>query len=50
MRRRWCLSPLGSVGGTLLGVLCLGALLAPWLTPYDPRRQVLTEGLHAPSW
>ncbi len=50
MRRRWRFSPLGYVGGTLLGVLCLGALLAPWLTPYDPRHQVLAEGLHAPSW
>ncbi|MGQ4807998.1 Glutathione transport system permease protein GsiD [Candidatus Entotheonellaceae bacterium PAL068K] len=50
MRHGWRLSPLGYVGGALLGVLCLGALLAPWLTAYDPRQQVLAEGLQAPSW
>jgi peptide/nickel transport system permease protein len=50
MRRRRHLSPLGYLGAVLLGILCLSALLAPWLTPYDPRTQSLAAGLHAPSW
>jgi peptide/nickel transport system permease protein len=50
MRRRRRLSPLGYLGAVLLGILCLSALLAPWLTPYDPRTQSLAAGLQAPSW
>ena len=46
--RRLSLS--GYLGGVLLGVLVLGAGLAPWLTPYDPRTQALAEGLRPPSW
>jgi peptide/nickel transport system permease protein len=50
MQRRWRFSPLGYIGCVLLAILCLSALLAPWLAPYDPRTQALAEGLRAPSW
>lgn len=49
-RRHRHLSPLGYMGGVLLGILCVSALLAPWMTPYDPRAQALAEGLRTPSW
>ena len=30
-------------------ILCLVALFAPWIAPYDPDAQVLTERLMPPS-
>lgn len=48
--RRWRLPSSAYVGCALLGILCCSALFAPWLTPYDPRAQELSEGLRAPSW
>lgn len=49
-RRRRRLSPLACVGAILLSVLCAIAVLAPILTPHDPRTQALAEGLRTPSW
>ena len=49
-RRRRRLSPLAYVGAVLLSVLGAIAVLAPLLTPHDPRSQALAEGLRTPSW
>jgi peptide/nickel transport system permease protein len=37
------------VGGTFFGFVCLILLLTPWIAPYDPITQVLTDRLQAPS-
>jgi len=37
------------VGGTLLTVVILAALLAPWLAPFDPLMQNLDQRLQPPS-
>ena len=50
MHRRWRLPPSAYVGCVLLGLLCFGAFFSPWLTPYDPRAQELSDGLKPPSW
>jgi peptide/nickel transport system permease protein len=42
-------NPLTVLGGIIIGVLVLTALLAPWLAPYSPTRQNLAERLLAPS-
>lgn len=36
-------------GGILLGMLVLGAVFAPWMTPYSPNSIDLTQQLGAPS-
>ncbi len=47
--RRLARNPSAVAGTALVGVLVIAALLAPWLTPYDPTRQSLMEVLQAPS-
>jgi peptide/nickel transport system permease protein len=51
---RWWLLRLGSnrnllIGGSILLVLVLVALLAPWLTPYGPQEHDPQNALQAPS-
>ena len=38
------------IGGTVLGLLLLAAIAAPWLAPYDPLDQDLVAQLQRPSW
>src|SRR5580698_10541967 len=38
------------VGGGLVGLLFLTALLAPWLAPHDPNEQDLLKVLLPPAW
>ncbi len=47
-RRRLRLRPTGVVGLTVLGVVLLGALLAPWLAPHDPNDQDVARRLTPP--
>jgi ABC-type dipeptide/oligopeptide/nickel transport system permease subunit len=46
-RRRWPVS--ARLGAALLALLVMTALSAPWLAPYDPARQELSEDLRGPS-
>lgn len=50
-RRRW-LSRRRSIfiGGLLVGLVLLAAILAPLLSPADPYEQVLSDALLPPSW
>lgn len=41
--------PLGLAGFVILGLLCIVAIIAPWLAPYDPNIQVLSDALQPPS-
>ncbi|KQV21165.1 D-ala-D-ala transporter subunit [Rhizobium sp. Root1203] len=41
--------PLGMAGFIILSLLCLVAVLAPLLAPYDPNIQVLSDALQPPS-
>ncbi|CAN7678503.1 ABC transporter permease [Rhizobium rhizogenes] len=41
--------PLGLIGFIILGLLCLIAIFAPLLAPYDPNVQVLSNALQPPS-
>ncbi|MBB3390903.1 peptide/nickel transport system permease protein [Rhizobium sp. BK275] len=41
--------PLGMVGFIILAILCVVAILAPLLAPYDPNIQVLSDALQPPS-
>lgn len=41
---------LAAAGLLIVTMLALAALLAPWLMPYDPSRQELTDRLRGPSW
>jgi peptide/nickel transport system permease protein len=41
---------LAVVAGTVLAVVCLTALAAPWIAPYDPQDQVLERRLLPPAW
>ncbi|WP_431323240.1 ABC transporter permease [Rhizobium sp. YTU87027] len=41
--------PLGLAGFSILVVLCIIAILAPLLAPYDPNIQVLSDALQPPS-
>ncbi len=41
--------PLGLIGFIILGLLCLIAIFAPLLAPYDPNVQVLSDALQPPS-
>jgi len=38
------------IGGVILGLMVLAALLAPWLTPHDPYAQDVTQRLIPPVW
>ncbi len=39
----------GAVGAALIGVIVLGGVLAPWLSPYDPTAIAMDEALEPPS-
>lgn len=41
--------PLGLAGFVILGLLCIVAIIAPWLAAYDPNIQVLSDALQPPS-
>lgn len=41
---------MGLAGFCIASFLVLAALLAPWMTPYDPSSQELTNRLQGPSW
>jgi peptide/nickel transport system permease protein len=41
---------LAIVAGTILALVGLTALAAPWIAPYDPRDQVLERRLLPPAW
>lgn len=41
--------PLGAAGGLLILVMCVAALLAPWIAPYDPLETDYGAMLAAPS-
>ncbi|MBZ9793885.1 ABC transporter permease [Rhizobium sp. 3T7] len=41
--------PLGLAGFVILGLLCIVAIIAPWLAPYDPNIQILSDALQPPS-
>lgn len=49
LRHLWEDHPTLVVGGSIVGTICVVALLAPWLTPYDPIKINLAETLLAPS-
>lgn len=38
------------IGSSILAVIVLAGVFAPWLTPYDPFAQDLTQFLLPPSW
>ena len=42
--------PLGLVGFIILGLLVVVAIFAPWLAPYNPAIQNLSNALQPPSW
>ncbi|HLY13904.1 MAG TPA: ABC transporter permease [Candidatus Limnocylindrales bacterium] len=44
------LEPLVLVGGSLVALIVLLAVLAPWISPHDPLAQVLTDRLKPPAW
>ncbi len=48
---KWFVSRYGLlfIGGSIVGVMSLAALLAPWLTPYDPSALDVSSLLQAPS-
>lgn len=39
-----------AIGGAILGLVALAALLAPWLSPHDPYAQDVTQRLIPPAW
>ncbi len=47
--RVWLRRKIVLVGGVVIGCLILTALLAPWLTPYNPYKQDLRNHLRKPS-
>jgi peptide/nickel transport system permease protein len=47
--RRLLADPLGLAGLILVGLFLLGALLAPWLSPYDPNALDVRARLEGPS-
>lgn len=46
----WRLSPGGTVGLVLIGLLVIAAIFGPWLEPADPARQDLLGRLQPPVW
>ncbi len=49
MIRRMLANPTTSVGGLLCLVVFLGAVLAPWIAPYDPTDQNIIDRLQSPN-
>ncbi len=47
--RRFARNPLNLAGLAILAALVLVALLAPWIAPHDPLRQILSERLLPPG-
>jgi peptide/nickel transport system permease protein len=47
---RMLATPTLVMGLTLIGIVCVMALAAPWLSPYDPYDQDLTRRLVPPVW
>jgi peptide/nickel transport system permease protein len=48
---RRCLSePRLLIGGALIGIIALLAILAPWIAPHDPQEQDLLNTLLPPMW
>jgi peptide/nickel transport system permease protein len=41
---------LALVGFVIMVILTIVAVIAPWLTPYDPAAQILPDRLEGPSW
>jgi peptide/nickel transport system permease protein len=50
VQRRARRSPTAIVAATVLCLVGLAALAAPWLAPHDPREQVLERRLFPPAW
>lgn len=42
--------PLGMLGFAVLAILIIVAILAPWIAPYPPNIQNLSQALQPPSW
>ncbi len=49
-RRRARLDGRAVVGGTIVALVLLAAIFAPWLAPHNPLDQDLLSGLLPPSW
>jgi len=55
-RRRWSTlrqlvrSPGGVVGAVMVVAVLAVAVFAPWLAPYDPQKQNITQRLRPPAW
>ena len=47
--RRMLSYPIASIGALLCLLIVAGAVLAPWIAPYDPLDQNIIERLAAPS-
>jgi peptide/nickel transport system permease protein len=47
---KWLKSTRAITGLTIIGMICLVALLAPWLAPHDPNEQALVSILLPPAW
>lgn len=48
--RRLSRSKIGLTGLTVTSILCIIAILAPYIAPYDPIQQDFSESLKPPSW
>ena len=48
--RRLLRSKIGRIGLAVTAILCIIAVLAPYIAPYDPIRQDFAESLKSPSW
>ncbi len=48
--RRMRRNPSAIIGGTIVGLFVLMAILAPFLAPYDPARGDLSQSYLEPSW
>jgi peptide/nickel transport system permease protein len=42
--------PMGMLGVTLVLLIVLCGLLAPWITPYDPFKIIVPDRFQTPSW
>jgi peptide/nickel transport system permease protein len=47
---KWLKSARVTIGLTIIIVVCIIALLAPWLAPHDPNEQALISILLPPAW